>query len=74
MHSGIDSLADLLSLDFVLMMIPGTDRGIDEAAKENEEANEKYDTGHATVKSMSFSHTGCLTHEGTLRVYPVNGR
>jgi len=49
------------------MMIPGANRGIDEAAKENEEAYKKYDTGHATVKSMSFSHTGCLTHNGSFK-------
>ncbi len=71
MRGGIARLADLLRLDFILMMIPGTNRGIDEASKEKEEADEKYDTGHATVKSMSFSHTGCLTHKGDLKVYPI---
>ena len=74
MHGGVDSLADLLRLDFILMMIPGANRGIDEAAKENKEADKKYDTGHATVKSMSFSHTVCLTHEGSFRVNPMYGR
>ena len=48
-------------------MVPGTNRGIDETAEEKDKANEKYDTGHATVKSMSFSHTVCLTHNGSFR-------
>jgi len=64
---GIDSLADLLRLDFILMMIPGANSGIDETAEEKQEADKKYDTGHATVKSMSFSHTGCLTHNGSFK-------
>ena len=50
------------------MVIPGANRGIDKTAEEEEEADKKYDTGHATVKSMSFSHTGCLTHNGSLGI------
>jgi len=38
-------------------MVPGTDRGVDEASKEEDKADKQYDTGHATVKSLSFSHT-----------------
>jgi len=74
LSGGVDSLADLLRLGFILMMIPGANRGIDEAAKKEEEADEKYDTGHATVKSMSFSHTVCLTHKGSYKVSPIDGR
>ena len=50
------------------MMIPGANRGIDKTAEEEEKADKQYDTGHATVKSMSFSHTGCLTHNGSLGI------
>lgn len=64
---GVDSLADMLRLAFILMVVPGANRGIDEAAEEKDKADKKYDTGHATVKSMSFSHTGCLTHNGSFR-------
>lgn len=44
------------------MVIPGTNRGINEAAKEKQEADQQYDAGHSSVKSMSFSHTCGLTH------------
>ena len=44
------------------MVLPGTDGRVDKTAKEEDKADEQYDTGHATVKSVSFSHTGCLTH------------
>lgn len=44
------------------MVIPGTNRGINEAAKEKQEADEQYDAGHSGVKSMSFAHTRGLTH------------
>lgn len=43
------------------MVLPGTDGRVDKTAKEEDKADEQYDTGHATVKSVSFSHTGCLT-------------
>ncbi len=43
------------------------DGGVDKASKEEEKADKQYDTGHATVKSMSFTHTGCLTHKGSLK-------
>ncbi len=52
---------------FILMMVPGADGGVDKASKEEEKADKQYDTGHATVKSMSFTHTGCLTHKGSLK-------
>lgn len=55
------------------MMIPGANGGIDETAEEKDKADEKYDTGHATVKSMSFSHTGCLTHCGSFRNTRLTG-
>ena len=55
------------------MMVPGADGGVDKASKEEEKADKQYDTGHATVKSMSFTHTGCLTHKRFLEVYPKMG-
>ena len=54
-------------------MVPGADGGVDKASKEEDKADEQYDTGHATVKSMSFTHTGCLTHKRFLEVYPKMG-
>lgn len=45
----------LLCFFFVLMMMPGADGRVDEATKEEDKADKQYDTGHATVKSMSFS-------------------
>lgn len=45
------------------MVLPCTDGRVDKTAKEEDKADEQYDTGHATVKSVSFSHTGCLTHK-----------
>ena len=56
-----------------LMMIPGANRRVDKASKEEDKADKQYDTGHATVKSMSFTHTGCLTHKRFLEVYPKMG-
>lgn len=58
---------------FILMMVPCADGGVDKASKEEEKADKQYDTGHATVKSMSFTHTGCLTHKRILEVYPKMG-
>jgi hypothetical protein len=45
----------LLSFFFALMVLPGTDGRVDKTAKEEDKADEQYDTGHATVKSVSFS-------------------
>lgn len=63
----------MLSFFFALMVLPGTDGRVDKTAKEEDKADEQYDTGHATVKSVSFSHTGCLTHKRFLEVYPKMG-
>lgn len=52
----------MLRLDLVLVVIPGTDRGINKAAKKEQKADEQYDAGHPSVKSMSFVHTRGLTH------------
>lgn len=49
----------------------GHRRTVDKTAKEEDKADEQYDTGHATVKSVSFSHTGCLTHKRFLEVCPT---
>lgn len=61
-------IAELL---FALMVLPCTDGRVDKTAKEEDKADEQYDTGHATVKSVSFSHTGCLTHKRFLEVCPT---
>ena len=53
------------------MMMPRTDGGVDKATEEEEKTDKQYDTDHATVKSMSFSHTGGLTHKRFLHVYPT---
>ena len=44
----------MLSFFFALMVLPGTDGRVDKTAKEEDKADEQYDTGHATVKSVSF--------------------
>ncbi|MNP36052.1 hypothetical protein D3C76_1294130 [compost metagenome] len=43
-------------------MIPGANGGINEAAKEKQEADKQYNAGHSSVKSISFVHVRCLTH------------
>jgi hypothetical protein len=45
----------LLGLFFVLVVMPRTDGGVDETPKEEDKADKQYDTGHTTVKSVSFS-------------------
>ncbi len=52
----------MLRLDFVLVVIPSADGGVNKAAKEKQEADEQYDAGHPGVKSVSFVHTRGLTH------------
>ncbi len=52
----------MLRLDFVLVVIPGTNRRVDKAAKEKQEADEQNDAGHPSVKPMSFVHARDLTH------------
>ena len=44
------------------MVIPGANRGINEAAEEKQKADEQYDAGHPGVKSMSFAHRRGLAH------------
>lgn len=61
-HGGVDHQTRLLRLDFVLVVIPGADGGVNKAAKEKQEADEQYDAGHPGVKSVSFVHTRGLTH------------
>ena len=63
-------LGDLLRVFFVLVVVPRTDSRVDEASEEEDEADKQYDPDHATVKSVSFSHTGCLTHKRFLKVCP----
>uniref|UniRef100_UPI001C3DC31C hypothetical protein n=1 Tax=Enterobacter cancerogenus TaxID=69218 RepID=UPI001C3DC31C len=37
----------MLGLNFVLMVIPGANGGINKAAKEKQETDKQYDAGHA---------------------------
>ena len=48
-------LSGLLRFFFVLVVMPRTNGGVDEASEEEEKADKQYDTGHATVKSVSFA-------------------
>jgi len=45
----------LLGFFFVLVMMPRTNRGVDEASKEEEKADKQYDSDHATIELVSFS-------------------
>lgn len=60
-----------VALLFILMVLPCADRRVDETSKEEEKTDKQYDTGHASVKSMSFSHTVGLTYKGFLNVGPA---
>ena len=46
---------DLLSFFFVLVVVPRTYSGVDEASEEEEKADKQYDPDHATIKSVSFA-------------------
>lgn len=46
---------DLLSFFFVLVVVPRTYGGVDEASEEENKADKQYDPDHATVKSVSFA-------------------
>ena len=46
------------------MVVPCTNRRIDKAAKEEEEADKQDDTGHTGVKAGSSVHSRGLTHVG----------
>lgn len=59
-------LAALLGFFLVLVVIPRTDRRVDEASKEEEETDKQDDTDHSTVKSVPFSKAGNLAHKGVL--------
>ena len=48
-------LGDLLRVFFVLVVMPRTNGGVDEASEEEEKADKQYDPDHATVKSVSFA-------------------
>ena len=47
--------AALLGLFFVLVVMPRADGGVDEASEEEDKADKQYDTGHSTIKSVSFT-------------------
>lgn len=46
---------DLLRFFFVLVVVPRTYGGVDEASEEEKKADKQYDPDHATVKSVSFA-------------------
>ena len=48
-------LGDLLRFFFVLVVVPRTNGGVDEASEEEEKADKQYDPDHATIKSVSFA-------------------
>ena len=48
-------LSDLLRFFFVLVVMPRTNGGVDEASEEEEKADKQYDPDHATVELVSFS-------------------
>lgn len=49
-------LGDLLRVFFVLVVVvPRTYSGVDEASEEEEKADKQYDPDHATIKSVSFA-------------------
>ncbi|GIZ20373.1 hypothetical protein BN4901_1832 [Citrobacter europaeus] len=48
-------LSYLLRFFFVLVVVPRTYGGVDEASEEEEKADKQYDPDHATVKSVSFA-------------------
>mgnify|MGYP000204792100 FL=1 len=48
-------LSGLLRFFFVLVVMPCTNGGVDEASEEEEKADKQYDPDHATVKSVSFA-------------------
>ena len=66
-------LGDLLRVFFVLVVVPRTYSGVDEASEEEEKADKQYDPDHATIKSVSFAQAGNLAHKRFLVVYPTEG-
>ena len=48
-------LSGLLRFFFVLVVMPRTNGGVDEASEEENKADKQYDPDHATVKSVSFA-------------------
>ena len=48
-------LSSLLRFFFVLVVMPRTNGGVDEASEEEEKADKQYDPDHATIKSVSFA-------------------
>ena len=66
-------LGDLLRVFFVLVVVPRTYGGVDEASEEEKKADKQYDPDHATVKSVSFAQAGNLAHKRFLVVYPTEG-
>ena len=60
--SGGGGQAGLVWLGFILMVVPGANRRVNESDKEKQETDKQYDAGHSGVKSMSFAHTRDLTH------------
>ena len=52
--------ADLLGLDFILVVVPRADGGVDKATKEEKKTDKQYNTGHSTVESVPSSYAGGL--------------
>ncbi len=60
LRRGVESHADLLGLDFILVVIPRADGGVDKATKEEKKTDKQYNAGHSTVESMPSSYAGGL--------------
>jgi len=60
LRRGVESHAELLGLDFILVVIPRADGGVDKATKEEKKTDKQYNAGHSTVESMPSSYAGGL--------------
>ncbi len=60
LRGGVERHADLLGLDFILVVIPRADSGVDKATKEEKKTDKQYNTGHSTVESVPSSYAGGL--------------
>lgn len=60
LRGDVERHADLLGLDFILVVIPRADGGVDKATKEEKKTDKQYNTGHSTVESVPSSYAGGL--------------
>lgn len=60
LRGDVERHADLLGLDFILVVVPRADGGVDKATKEEKKTDKQYNTGHSTVESVPSSYAGGL--------------